>query len=810
MLPAAGAGLSSCLFEGRLTSGGEPLETSVFDVDALRAVEYAMIRRCSVLICPADPLCPLSALVAATVHVDAMVRARSSSGRSAPSPLRVAVVTNDYHLRGFYRGLAVHERRGVGGVPMRSIVPAATVGAGGMLSVIDRDDGRWSTVFVNSVHAAHQLGDLDLLVVDLPVPGAEELVGSGVPTVVVARDPADVVALRVAEQAAVFGYDWAIRAGIGLGMVADHGSATRLANRACQQTRVVPVVAPTVCTDAGLFWGDLASLLRLAGRSPFVRQLVADAFGLFHDLMGLAMPVGVYEQVSGRSLDRRVEDLARGAKIVADRELRDEWFPMVEAELAGVLSALRASERFDTAEGARSSTKAAVLPLLVAEALDDGKDVLVVTRTAMLAQIYVTYLSERWPLVRVTALGGLTRARPADVAVLLGMAPTWGRWVYRSGAGRELAVLAYTTQLEPGPPKSGVAGCVGAPAGGFDETVVVRSAIGMQIDAGLGLSAPEQRARACAAVRFGTADGRYQFPGPGAGPTSVDLQVPCPPEVPPGLWSGGGWTAHIEPDPVSTPGDASGVGASEVAAGLRVVFSDGTWAWLHRHNLVWRWRRHSERVDYVEAGCLRVGDDLVFIDGDAHKTLLAKVLEVASEVPELAVAGVWADYWRVALGRAYSRYGTYIALGRALAVLGCRVQAQAVRLWCIGVTIGPDDARDVQRVGELLDDQVLKTHHIEVWQAMKTLRHAHVRLGRRLVELARSLGPATGTGHLPADEILDEASGLTAADIETAVVMVTVVGLEPVDAVPRILAGRRRDHDEPVDLIRTMCDEEKQ
>src|SRR5205809_150118 len=72
--PAVGAGFSSCLYEGRLKSDGRTVETSIFDVDALRAVEYAFARRGSVLICPADPLSPLAALIAATAHIDAMVR----------------------------------------------------------------------------------------------------------------------------------------------------------------------------------------------------------------------------------------------------------------------------------------------------------------------------------------------------------------------------------------------------------------------------------------------------------------------------------------------------------------------------------------------------------------------------------------------------------------------------------------------------------------------------------------------------------------------------------------------------------------
>ena len=127
---------------------------------------------------------------------------------------------------------------------------------------------------------------------------------------------------------------------------------------------------------------------------------------------------------------------------------------------------------------------------------------------------------------------------------------------------------------------------------------------------------------------------------------------------------------------------------------------------------------------------LAVGDEVVLIDGDAHKTLLAKLLDAAENIPALAVASGWHEYWRAALQRACAAHGSYAALARSLAALGCRVQAQTVRLWCVGVTIGPDDPADLARVGETAGDPVLAAQAGEVWRAMQTLRNAHVRAGQ--------------------------------------------------------------------------------
>ena len=160
-------------------------------------------------------------------------------------------------------------------------------------------------------------------------------------------------------------------------------------------------------------------------------------------------------------------------------------------------------------------------------------DVLWVIRTAVLARAYVRHLSEgRLGDVRVCSLGALADERTADVAVLTGMAPTWARWVYRSGIAPTLRVLAYSGgRNEPG---------------GFDETSVVRRAVADQNEAALTLSSPERRAWSWA-----TLSGAAPGPPPTAavskqeGPRVVEL--PPPAEVPPGLWETEGWFADLEP-----------------------------------------------------------------------------------------------------------------------------------------------------------------------------------------------------------------------------------------------------------------------
>ena len=796
-LPLGGeAGLSSCLEEGRLLSDGGMLDLSVFDVDALRIAEHALARRVSVLVCPPDPFAPLSALVAAAAHVTAMIGAYRESGRACGSPLRIAVVSSDFRVRGFYRGLAVTWRRGVGGVPMRSIVPAATMLAGGRLGVVDSDTGMWSTAFVKTVAEAEALGPVDLLVIDLPVPDAARLGGIGVPVVVIARDPLDPAAGALAARCPAFGYDAFLREW----QQEPHGALPllRLANRQDGRVGITAVLAPAVCENAGLFWDDVPALVRLGARSPYVAALIREAFSLFHDLLGLAMPPAAYAQLAARPLASRVADLARAARLVANTELRQDWLPMVEAELAGILAAVGGSPG-----------KAAALLSAVAAALDDRRDVLVITRTAALARAYSEYLQDcHLGAARVTSLGALADARPADLAVLPGMPPSWARWVYRSGAAAEMAVLAYAP-LPGRADGTGSSRAGQAADSGFSEAAIIATAIGRQDAAAARLSSPAQRAYAWTGLRTGDPGGpqggvpRGSTP---AAPGRVTITAPPPPEAPPDLWDGSGWIAPLEPGPAGDGGSPAAGGRGRIgdtAPGFRVTFADGSWAWLAAHGQVWRWRRHSGIPRQAEARDLGVGDEVVLIDGDAHKTLLAKLLDAAENIPALALASGWHSHWRAALEHARERAGSYAALTRCLGALGCRVQAETVRLWCTGATIGPDDPADLGRVGEAASDPVLTAQAAEVWRAMRTLRGAHVRAGRRLAALARAIGPAAGDGRLPADEVIDPASGLTAGDLGAAVTVLRVTRIEPAEAVPLILAGARRKAAEPADFLTT-------
>ncbi len=116
---------------------------------------------------------------------------------------------------------------------------------------------------------------------------------------------------------------------------------------------------------------------------------------------------------------------------------------------------------------------------------------------------------------------------------------------------------------------------------------------------------------------------------------------------------------------------------------------------------------------------------------------------------------------------------------------GCKL----VRLWVVGATIGPIDPLDVKRVGQALEDVALRDHHEAVYAGIEAFRRAHAELMKRLGALAVRVGP---TAHIRPDQVIDERSGLTAADFQGCVEILRVRAVAPAGVMPLAAIGRLR------------------
>lgn len=776
-------GFSSCLEEGRLTVDGVRLAATWIDVYALRLAEWAVAHRRSLILCPREPFGPLAALTAAAAHVWSMALHYKATGEALGSDLRVAVVTQNLRMRGIYR------RLGVGTAKLFDVVPAAMRSRTGYVSILGRDPGRgWSTIFLSRPSEVLLLDNIDLAVIELPIPGEEEIETLKVPVILIAHDPTDHRLVRLVGRFPMFAWDDddlrqlpAIAVGDGRALI----EARQRLERVAAGVRFTPIAIPAhqISENAALFWEDIGPLVRAGTRSLLSTELASAAFVLFYDLMHLAIPTSYYEAAT-RPLRARLSELARAQRL-AQGDLRDLYVPMVTAELRDLAAAI-----------GTESPKTAALLLVLRQHVDHGHDVLLVARTAELARIYATYLAEFPALrgaVRVTNIWGIPTQRPADVAVFVGLMPTSARYLYTTGLAAEIIALAYDaeSQLESVP-------------GGFTECNHVRTAVAYQREYAEWLARDAAKATCWERLSGESVEIHGDRPVPPRAQVQAIVlgQLPPPPDTPPGLWDAPfGVFSKLEeridrgtPPQFIPPSDGD-AGPLEVEA-LRIEFTDSRWMLLEVDANVTKFLASGTPEAGYRADRIAPGDRIVFLDGEAKKDLLDKVLEVAAELPEFAVPAAWIDYWRQALRHAYRRFGSYEALAAALRGRGCVRQTQTVRLWVVGQTIGPEDSEDIRRVGECLDDMVLVSNYLTINAAIESLRHAHMALGQRLGALARHVGRATVAGLIGEDEIIDQRTGLTTSDFRDSMEVLTVRAVHHVGKVPYAVTGRLRGSDE--------------
>lgn len=773
-------GLSSCVEDGSLTLDGVRVAASQIDLFGLRLAEWSYATRESLILCPPGPFGVLPALIAAAAHIRSIVDHYEETGRQRGSSLRVAVITRNLRLRGIYR------RLGIGTAPMSEVVPPATRTSGGEVCVLGSDPGRgWSTIFLSRPAELAALDeDIDLVVAELPLEEAERLKGLEVPVIAVAHDPSDHALTTLAKEMALFAWDEDdLRQFPSLGVGSGSAMAEELHQLECfaagQTMRCLSVPAQAVSENAALFWEDIGPLLRAAGRSLFGRELAAAAFVLFYDLLHLAVPTAIYEAVTS-PLKSRLRDLAASQRLV-EGDLRDIYVPMVATELRDLSSAI----------GGRSP-KAVALERLLLDRVSDCDEILLLARTAELARIHRTHIEGDDRLrdkVRVASLWGVAAEQPADLVVIPGLLPAATRFLYSSGLGAEVVTLAYQAER---PLLSG--------EDAFQEYRVVADA------------AAYQRAYATWRARDAAKAACWQrLSGEPSELTDDEPEPPrltrtaetesgqgplVPPEAPPGLLDGAlasladlDHRLQLADAPVLATETIDGDGDGLEVDAIRIDFLDDRWMLIEANSTITLWGREGAEAGHVAAEVKR-GDQMVVFDGEAKKDLLAKVIEIAGDLPELAIPAAWVDTWRVALQRAYQRFGTYRALGESLAKRGCRVQTQSVRLWVVGQTIGPDDPLDIKRVGEVLEDEILIENYERVSGAVNALRRSHVRLGQRLGALARRIGPEAADGLIEADEVIDEQSGLTAADFGNSVEILEVAATSSGGRIPYAVAGR--------------------
>jgi hypothetical protein len=766
--------LSMCAEGGRLRLNGVKLATTKVDVTALRLVEWAMSKGKTIAILMPDPYHLLVPLTAGALHVLRMIELREQLEGGAPrSDLRIGVVTRSYRPRHAYRAL------GLPGASLVDSVPAAQRLATGEVAVLGNAGRQWGTVFVRRPGELEGIGRLDLVVVELPIYEWDALDRIAAPKIVIGHDPTDIGLLGLVHRAPTF--SWSPEDLARLSPLAQcDGAGAHVAARlevAARGVKVTPVAVrhQGVCEQASQFWNDAGPLQRAAKGSYLAGQLAEETMALFYDLMHLAVSVEEYERVTGTRISARLRAM-RHEEFQAKGDLGETYLPVVHLELSDLARAL-----------GPVPPKAPALEALLREELERKRTVLLVARTAELVRVYEAHYrryveSNR---LRVTSLSSAGEEQPADVAVITGIPPAWARFIYGTGLAPEVKILTYATERS-----------LAAIHDGFVEADRVAASADYHRERAAWLGADAIRA-----TSWNTLSGDA-VPVPEAAAERrrepvILVDAPAP-DLPPDLWSGVGVLAapqEVDIDLTAIEVAASTGPRAQFASAVRVTFDDSTWVLLDTGSTVTRYDALTQRAKAgFDVNRISSGEEIVFLDDDARKDVLTKVIEVAGQVSHLAVAATWANYWRKALLRGKQLCGTYTSFAERLEDAGCERSVVSVRFWVVGDVIGPRDEQDIRRVGEVIDDAVLRDRWRDVAKGIAAFRKAHTELTKRVGALAIRYGAGAATGAVRRDELIDERTGFTAGDFSDCVEIKRVKTVAPEGVVPVSMLGRlRRD-----------------
>jgi hypothetical protein len=122
----------------------------------------------------------------------------------------------------------------------------------------------------------------------------------------------------------------------------------------------------------------------------------------------------------------------------------------------------------------------------------------------------------------------------------------------------------------------------------------------------------------------------------------------------------------------------------------------------------------------------------------------------------------WLDQWDDALRSAVAATGSPTALAAVLEQRGASISSQAVASWASPYRIGPRDAANVARVGDVGGHVVAAHNYLRVHAVMRGVRVLHGQLGRQLASAMRRYVD----GDVYAFDAVEERLGI---DIETMV-----------------------------------------
>lgn len=172
---------------------------------------------------------------------------------------------------------------------------------------------------------------------------------------------------------------------------------------------------------------------------------------------------------------------------------------------------------------------------------------------------------------------------------------------------------------------------------------------------------------------------------------------------------------------------------------------------------------HGDDILLIPARSLHSGDVVICMDSDGRSGLFARVVDLASDQPEMRYLNVLQQRWVEAVDALAHHFTVngrvvYSAVLRALQENGAKITSQlTVRSWISGQIMGPEDRTSIEAVGKVISSDALVQGTREIDSALRRIRAIRRGLGRRLSSVIRKTFQYSmdGDSH-GSDSLLDE------------------------------------------------------
>lgn len=204
--------------------------------------------------------------------------------------------------------------------------------------------------------------------------------------------------------------------------------------------------------------------------------------------------------------------------------------------------------------------------------------------------------------------------------------------------------------------------------------------------------------------------------------------------------------------------------------------------------------RTDDTIVSGPVNALEPGHRLIIVNPAARESIAHRILTARREQEIDHGTGQTIIRWRQELSDGIKRHGfTYNEILRRIQELGSqRLTPAAIGQWARGDVLGPLDALDIRRIGQVTDSDWLLANWQRVGLELTIVRSGHRILGRRITRIIQqaAMGDYELSGQ---DEEFLRQIGITIGELQDAVTLLTIEDISrearavPVDQIGRVI-----------------------